>query len=72
MHDTQAGTVEVRRQDGIAILTLTGGDYQGAGSSSAGRLEFARAHNDLAQATSRLGKPAVAPFNGDAFLLTTQ
>jgi enoyl-CoA hydratase/carnithine racemase len=23
MHDTSAGTVEVRRQDGIAILTLT-------------------------------------------------
>ena len=109
MHDTPAGTVEVRRQDGIAILTLTrpaagnritrqmaeagvaalkevrsdrsitgcvltgdgdvfctGGDYQGAGSSSAGRLEFARAHNDLAQATSRLGKPLVAAINGDA------
>ena len=96
MHDTLAGTVEVRCQDGIAILTLTrptagnritqqmaeagvaaleearkdrsisgcvltgdgdvfcmgGGDYRGAGSSSAGRLEFARAHNDLARATS--------------------
>ena len=109
MHDTLAGTVEVRRQDGIAILTLTrptannritrqmaeagvaaleearrdrsitgcvltgdgdvfctGGDYRGAGSSSADRLEFARAHNDLAQAASRLGKPLVAAINGDA------
>ena len=109
MHDALAGTVEIRRQDGIAILTLTrptannritrqmaeagvaaleevrsdrsitgcvltgdgnvfctGGDYRSAGSSSAGRLEFARAHNDLAQATSRLGKPLVAAINGDA------
>ena len=109
MHDALAGTVEIRRQDGIAILTLTrptanntitrqmaeagvaaleearrdrsitgcvltgegdvfctGGDYQGAGSSSAGRLEFARAHNALAQATSRLGKPLVAAINGNA------
>ena len=82
MHDALAGTVEIRRQDGIAILTLTrptannritrqmaeagvaaleesrrdrsitgcvltgdgdvfstGGDYRGAGSSSAGQLE---------------------------------
>lgn len=109
MHDASAGTVEVRRQDGIAVLTLsrpsannritrqmaeacvtamegvrvdrsitgcvltgagdvfcTGGDYRGAGSSSADRLEFARAHNDLAQAASRLGKPLVAAINGDA------
>ncbi len=109
MHDTSAGTVEVRHQEGIAILTLTrpaannritqqmaeagvaalervrrdrsitgcvltghgdvfctGGDYRGAGSSSAGRLEFARAHNDLAHAMSRLGKPLVAAINGDA------
>jgi enoyl-CoA hydratase/carnithine racemase len=109
MQDALAGTVEVRCQEGIAILTLTrptannritrqmaeaavaalgqarrdpgitgcvltgdgdvfctGGDYQSAGSSSAGRLEFARAHNDLAQAASRLGKPLVAAINGDA------
>lgn len=43
-----------------------GGDYRSAGDSSAGRLEFARAHNDLAQAMSRLGKPLVAAINGDA------
>ncbi|HVY66002.1 MAG TPA: enoyl-CoA hydratase/isomerase family protein [Gammaproteobacteria bacterium] len=109
MHDSAAGFVDVRRQDGIAILTLTrpaadnritqqmaesgvaaledarrdrsiagcvltgagnvfctGGDYRGAGSSSAGRLEFARAHNDLAQAMARLGKPLVAAINGNA------
>jgi enoyl-CoA hydratase/carnithine racemase len=109
MHDTHEGTIEVRRHDGIAILTLTrpaaenritrqmaeacadaleaarrdrsitgcvltgdgdvfctGGDYRGAGSRSADRLEFARAHNDLATATSRLGKPLVAAINGNA------
>jgi enoyl-CoA hydratase/carnithine racemase len=109
MNDASAGTVEVRREDGIAILTLTrpgennritrqmaeaavaalegarndrsitgcvltgdgdtfctGGDYLSAGSSSAGRLEFARAHNNMAQAMSRLGKPLVAAINGDA------
>lgn len=109
MHDAAAGTVEIRRRDGVAILTLTrpaasnritqqmaesgvaaldearrdrgivgcvltgdgdvfctGGDYRGAGSSSAGRLEFARAHNDLTNAMSRLGKPLVAAVNGDA------
>jgi enoyl-CoA hydratase/carnithine racemase len=109
MHDPSAGTVEVRHEGGVAILTLTrpgannritqqmaesgvaaleqarsdrntigcvltgdgnvfctGGDYQGAGKTSAGRLEFARAHNDLAQAMSRLGKPLVAAVNGEA------
>ena len=109
MHDTDAGAVAVRRQGGIAILTLTrptannritrqmaeagaaalekvrrdrsitgcvltgdgdvfctGGDYRGAGSRSADQLAFARAHNDLAEATSRLGKPLVAAINGDA------
>jgi enoyl-CoA hydratase/carnithine racemase len=109
MHDASAGIVEVRRQDDIAILTLTrpaannritqqmaesgvaaledarrdrgitgcvltghgdvfctGGDYRSAGSGSAGQLEFARAHNDLAHAMSRLGKPLVAAVNGDA------
>lgn len=109
MNDLAAGTVEVRRIDGVAILTLsrpdaenritrqmaesaaaaleevrrdrgtigcvltgegdvfcTGGDYRGAGRDSAGRLEFARAHNDLAKAMSRLGKPLVAAVNGEA------
>src|SRR6478735_2273026 len=109
MHDTSAGTVEVRRQDGIAILTLTrptannritrqmaeagvaaledartdrsitgcvltgdgdvfctGGDERSARSRGADHLEYARAHNGLAQATSRRGKPLVAAINGDA------
>ena len=109
MNDASAGTVEVDRRDGVAILSLTrpgadnritrqmaeagvaaleearrnrdtigcvltgdgdvfcmGGDYRGAGTDSAGRLQFARAHNNLAQAMARLGKPLVAAVNGDA------
>lgn len=109
MNEASAGTVNVRRADGIAILTLSrpdaenritaslaaagaaaleearrdrsivgcvltgegnvfcaGGDYRSSGEYSAGQLEFARAHNDLAQAMSRLGKPLVAAVNGKA------
>jgi len=108
MHDTPAGTVEVRRQDGIAILILTrptannritrqmaeagvaaleearrdrsitGCVLTGEGdvSARAATIEApaaavragwsSPAHNDLAQATSRLGKPLVAAINGDA------
>jgi enoyl-CoA hydratase/carnithine racemase len=43
-----------------------GGDYQGAGPTSVGRLEFARAFMDLAQAMARLGKPIIAAINGNA------
>ena len=50
---------------GAGDVFCTGGDTRRP-HSSADRLEFARAHNDLAQATSRLGKPLVAAINGDA------
>jgi enoyl-CoA hydratase/carnithine racemase len=57
---------------GACILTgygdvfCLGGDYQGAGPTSVGRLEFARAFMDLAQAMARLGKPIIAAINGNA------
>ena len=43
-----------------------GGDYQGAGPTTAGRMEFARAFIDMNHAMSRLGKPLVAAVNGNA------
>jgi enoyl-CoA hydratase/carnithine racemase len=43
-----------------------GGDYQGAGPTNAGRLAFARAFIDMAQAMARLGKPLIAAVNGNA------
>ncbi|WP_237478644.1 enoyl-CoA hydratase/isomerase family protein [Lichenibacterium dinghuense] len=63
-----------RRDSGTAGCVLTGagdvfclgGDYQGAGPTTAGRMEFGRAHIDLIDAMSRLGKPLVAAVNGDA------
>jgi enoyl-CoA hydratase/carnithine racemase len=63
-----------RRNTDVAGCVLTGagsvfclgGDYNGAGSSTAGRMEFGRAHIDLINAMARLGKPLVAAVNGDA------
>jgi enoyl-CoA hydratase/carnithine racemase len=43
-----------------------GGDYQGAGPTTAGRMEFARAFIDMNHAMSRLGKPLLAAVNGNA------
>jgi enoyl-CoA hydratase/carnithine racemase len=43
-----------------------GGDWQGAGAATAGRMEFARAFIDMHQAFTRLGKPLVAAVNGNA------
>jgi enoyl-CoA hydratase/carnithine racemase len=57
---------------GACVLTghgdvfCLGGDYQGAGPTNAGRLAFARAFIDMAQAMARLGKPLVAAVNGNA------
>jgi enoyl-CoA hydratase/carnithine racemase len=57
---------------GACVLTghgdvfCLGGDYQGAGPTSARRLSFARAFIDMAQATARLGKPLIAAVNGNA------
>ena len=43
-----------------------GGDYQGAGPTTAGRMEFARAFSDINHAMAGLGKPLVAAVNGNA------
>ena len=57
---------------GACVLTgsgevfCLGGDYQGAGPTTAGRMEFARAFIDMHHAMSRLGKPLIAAINGDA------
>jgi len=75
MADAAAAALEVARKDrgivgcvltGAGNVFCTGGDYRGAGKASAGQLEFARAHNNLAQAMARLGKPLVAAVNGNA------
>jgi enoyl-CoA hydratase/carnithine racemase len=63
-----------RRDPDVAGCVLTGaggvfclgGDYDGAGASTAGRMEFGRAHIDLINAMARLGKPLVAAVNGNA------
>ncbi len=63
-----------RRDPAVAACVLTGhgdvfclgGDYQGAGPRTAGRMEFGRAHIDLLDAMARLGKPLVAAVNGNA------
>jgi enoyl-CoA hydratase/carnithine racemase len=69
------GALELARRDssiGGCVLTghgeafCLGGDYVGAGSKIAGRLEFGRAHIDLFNAIARLGKPLVAAVNGNA------
>jgi len=72
--EATAALEAARRDPGIGACVLTGrgevfclgGDYQGAGPTSAGRLEFARAFADMALAMARLGKPLVAAVNGDA------
>lgn len=69
-----AALEKARRDPGVAACVLTGhgevfclgGDYQGAGPTSAGRLDFGRAFIDLAQAMARLGKPLIAAINGNA------
>jgi enoyl-CoA hydratase/carnithine racemase len=75
MAEQAASAFEAARRDreitgcvltGHGHVFCTGGDYRGAGNTTAGRLEFGRAHNDLAQAMVRLGKPLVAAVNGNA------
>jgi len=51
---------------GKGTVFCTGGDYLSGGSTSEGRLAFARAFADLERAMNRLGKPLVAAINGDA------
>ena len=63
-----------RRDTSVAGCVLTGhgdvfclgGDYQGAGPGTAGRMEFGQAHIDLVNEMARLGKPLVAAVNGNA------
>ena len=65
---------KARRDSKVGACVLTGhgevfclgGDYQGAGPTSSGRLDFGRAFIDLAQAMARLGKPLIAAINGHA------
>ena len=51
---------------GAGQVFCLGGDYQGAGPTTEGRMEFARAFIDMHHAMSRLGKPLVAAINGNA------
>ena len=75
MAEEITAALEAARRDpdvGACVITghgdvfCLGGDYQGAGPTSAGRMEFARAFIDMNHAMSRLGKPLVAAVNGNA------
>jgi enoyl-CoA hydratase/carnithine racemase len=75
MGEELAAALEAARRDpqiGACVVTgrgdvfCLGGDWQGAGAGTAGRMEFARAFIDMHHAFSRLGKPLVAAINGDA------
>ena len=75
MAEEMAAALEAARRDGdVGACVVTGhgdvfclgGDYQGAGPTTAGRMEFARAFVDMNHAMSRLGKPLVAAVNGNA------
>src|SRR5882672_2454672 len=75
MAEELAAALEAARRDpGVGACVITGhgdvfclgGDYQGAGPTTAGRMEFARAFIDMVKAMARLGKPLVAAVNGNA------
>jgi enoyl-CoA hydratase/carnithine racemase len=75
MAEELTAALEAARTDpaiGACVITGTGdvfclgGDYQGAGPTTAGRMAFARAFIDMNHAISRLGKPLVAAVNGNA------
>jgi enoyl-CoA hydratase/carnithine racemase len=75
MAEEMVAAIEGARQSpdiGACVLTghgdvfCLGGDYQSAGPTNEGRLAFARAFIDLAQAMARLGKPLIAAINGNA------
>jgi enoyl-CoA hydratase/carnithine racemase len=61
--DTTIGACVVTGHGDVFCL---GGDYQGAGPTTAGRLEYARAFMDMHHAMARLGKPLIAAVNGNA------
>ena len=75
MAEELTAALETVRTDpavGACVLTgsgdvfCLGGDYQGAGPTTAGRMEFARSFIDMNHAMSRLGKPLIAAINGNA------
>jgi len=75
MSEEVAAALENARRDsqvGACIITgrgdvfCLGGDWQGAGAGTAGRMAFARAFIDMHHAFSRLGKPLIAAVNGHA------
>jgi enoyl-CoA hydratase/carnithine racemase len=75
MAEEITAALEAARRDaavGACVLTghgdvfCLGGDYQGAGPTTAGRMGFASAFIDMNHAMSRLGKPLVAAVNGNA------
>ena len=75
MGEELAAALEAARRDpqiGACVITgrgdvfCLGGDWQGAGAGTAGRMEFARAFIDMHHAMSRLGKPLIAAVNGNA------
>jgi enoyl-CoA hydratase/carnithine racemase len=51
---------------GFGDVFCTGGDFLSAGTTSDGRLGFARAFADMERAMNRVGKPLVAAINGNA------
>src|SRR5277367_4047950 len=71
--ELRAALEHARRERAVIGCVLTGsgdvfclgGDYQGAGKLTAGRMEFGRAHIDLFDTMARLGKPLVAAVNGN-------
>ena len=60
------------REVGACVLTgageafCLGGDWRGAGSTAAGREEYAQALVEMDSAMASLGKPLIAAVNGDA------
>jgi enoyl-CoA hydratase/carnithine racemase len=75
MGEEIAAALEQARRDpqiGACVITgrgdvfCLGGDWQGAGAATAGRMEFARAFIDMHHAFARLGKPLIAAVNGNA------
>ncbi len=75
MAEDLSAALDAARRDpetGACVITgcgdvfCLGGDYQGAGPTSAGRMEFARAFIAMNEAMGRLGKPLIAAVNGNA------
>lgn len=72
--EATAALERARREPDVGACVITGhgdvfclgGDYRGAGPTTTGRMEFARAFIDMNCAMARLGKPLVAAVNGDA------